>query len=53
MTDCYYRHVLLVTESNDIPSCILDSHLYTVTNTSCRIGTVFSPDDGHILARNM
>ena len=24
-----------------------------VTNTRCRIGTVFSPDDGHIVARNM
>jgi len=25
----------------------------TVTNTRCRIGTVFSPDDGHIVALNM
>jgi len=24
-----------------------------VTNTRCRIGTIFSPDDGHIVARNM
>ena len=30
-----------------------DSHLYRVTNTRCRIGTVFSPDDGHIVVRNM
>ena len=29
------------------------SHLHRVTNTRCRIGTVFSPDDGHIVARNM
>jgi len=29
------------------------SHLCEVTNTRCRIGTVFSPDDGHIVARNM
>jgi len=36
-----------------IPPCIPDSHLYRVTNTRCRIGTVFSPDDGHIVARNM
>ena len=36
-----------------IPPCILDSHLYRVTNTRCRIGTVFSPNDGHIVARNM
>jgi len=36
-----------------IPPCITDSHLYRVANTRCRIGTVFSPDDGHIVARNM
>jgi len=24
-----------------------------MTNTRCRIGTVFSPDDGHIVAPNM
>jgi len=24
-----------------------------VTNTRCRISTVFSPDDGYIVARNM
>jgi len=24
-----------------------------VTNTRCRIGTVFSADDGHIVSRNM
>jgi hypothetical protein len=29
------------------------SHLHRVTNTKCRIDTVFSPDDGHIVARNM
>jgi len=32
---------------------IPDSHLYRVTNTGCRIVTVFSPDDGYIVARNM
>ena len=37
----------------DVPPCIPDSHLYRVTNARCRIGTVFSPDDGHIVARNM
>jgi len=36
-----------------IPPCIPDNHLYRVTNIRCRIGTVFSPDDGHIVARNM
>jgi hypothetical protein len=33
--------------------CIPDGHLYRVTNTRCRIGTVFSFDDGHTVARNM
>jgi len=36
-----------------IPPCILESHLYRVTNTRRRIGTVFSPDDGYIVAQNM
>jgi hypothetical protein len=26
---------------------------HTVTNTKCRIDTVISPDDGHIVVRNM
>ena len=33
-----------------IHSCIPDSHLYRVTNNKCHIGTVFSPDNGHIVA---
>ena len=33
--------------------CVPDSHPYSVTNTRCRIFTVFSPDDGHIFAQNM
>jgi hypothetical protein len=32
---------------------IPDSHPYRITSTKCRIGTVFSPDDGHIVDRNM
>jgi len=24
-----------------------------VTNTRCRIGTVISPDDGHVVVRNI
>jgi len=36
-----------------IPPCIPESHLYRVTNTRRRIGTVFSPDDWHMIARNM
>ena len=38
---------------NEIPPFIPDSYLYRVTITRCRIGTVISPDDGHIVARNM
>ena len=34
-------------------SCVLDNHLHRVTNTRRCIGTVFPPDDGHIVARNM
>ena len=30
-----------------------DSHLYRATNNKCRMDTVISPDDGHIVARNM
>ena len=33
--------------------CIPDSHPHTVTNNKCRIDTVISPDDGHIVAQNM
>jgi len=29
--------------------CVPDSHLHRVTNKKCRIDTVISPDDGHIL----
>ena len=43
------RHMVFVT----VYPCIPDSHLYRVTNTRCRIGKVFSPDDGHIVARNI
>ena len=32
---------------------IQDSHSHRVTNTKCRIDTVISPDDGHMVARNM
>ena len=30
-----------------------DSYPYSLTSTKCRIDTVISPDDGHIVARNM
>jgi len=33
--------------------CKPDSHPYRITNTKYRINTVVSPDDGHIVTRNM
>jgi hypothetical protein len=36
-----------------IPPCIPDRRPYRVTSTKCRIDTVSSPDDGHVVARNM
>jgi len=36
-----------------IPPYIPYSHPHRVTNTRCRIGTVISPDDGHIVVQNM
>jgi hypothetical protein len=38
---------------DDCLVCILDSHTYRVTSPKCRIDAVISPDDGHIVARNM
>ena len=37
----------------EIPPYIPDNYPYRVTNTMCCVGTVISPDDGHIVARNM
>ena len=31
----------------------MNSAMYRVTNTRCRICTLYSPDDGHIVSRNM
>jgi len=36
-----------------IPPCIPESHPYRITSTKCRINTVVSPDDEHIVPRNM
>jgi hypothetical protein len=36
-----------------VASCIPDSHPYRIASTKCRIKTVVSPDDGHIVARNI
>jgi len=33
--------------------CVLDSYPHRITSTKRRINTVVSPDDGHIIARNM
>jgi hypothetical protein len=45
MDDC------LVCMAEFTSPCITDSH--RVANTRCRIVTVISPDDGHLVARNM
>jgi Fe2+ or Zn2+ uptake regulation protein len=42
----------LVNKLSGMP-CMPDSHLYRVTNTRCRVGTVLSPDDGNIVAQNI
>jgi len=49
------RHMVFVTLYRILSGMqgIPDSHLYRVTNTRCHIGTVLSPDDGHIVAQNM
>jgi len=49
------QHLLFVTVWMTVwyAECIPDSHPHRVTNTKCRIDTVFSPDDGHTVARNM
>ena len=33
--------------------CIPDTHPHSITSTKCRINTVVSPDNGHIVARHM
>ena len=33
--------------------CIPDGHPHRMTSTKCHINTVVSPDDGHVVARNM
>ena len=37
----------------DGDNCIPDSHLHRVTYARCHIDTLDSPDDGHMVARNM
>ena len=50
---CYLSSMQGGMELSSIPPCIPDSHLYRITGTKCRINTVVSPDDGHIVAQNM
>jgi hypothetical protein len=40
-------------ETHFIPPCIPDSHPHRITSTKCCINTVVSPDDGHIVSRNV
>jgi len=53
------RHLVFVTlcgwltGMQVILPCIPDIHSHRVTNIKCRIDTVISPDDGHLVARNM
>jgi hypothetical protein len=47
------NNCICVTPGIFISSCIPDSHPHTVTNTSCHIDTVISPDDGHIVTQNI
>jgi hypothetical protein len=40
-------------ETSFNPPCIPDGHPHRVRNTRCRIDIIISPDDGHIVARNI
>jgi len=50
---CYSVWYACWNETHFIPPCIPDSHPHRITSTKCSINTVVSPDDGHIVARNM
>jgi len=38
---------------DDCLVCIPDNHPHRVPNAKCRINTFVSPDDGHIVSRNI
>jgi len=38
---------------DEITPCVPDSLPHRITSTKCRKNTVVSPDDGHLVARNM
>jgi len=64
-TSVFMRHLVLVilcgwlsgrqgeVKWNFTSPCLPDSHTQRITSTKCRINTDVSPDDGHIVARNM
>jgi len=60
-TTVFMRHLVLVIlygwlsgrQGGMIHFTLHTSHPYRITSTKCRINTVVSPDDGHIVARNM
>ena len=51
------NHVLIISLLRrygcSIHTCIADGHLHIVTYARCRIDTIDSPDDVHMVARNM
>jgi len=48
------RHLVLVILYGCLMTpCIPYSHPYRITSTKCRINTVVSPDDRHIVSRNL
>ena len=55
-TTMFVRHLVLVMLCGRlvcIPPCIPDSHPHRITSTKCRINTVVTPDDGHVVVLNM
>jgi len=55
-TTVFMQHLVLVILYRRLSAMqggIPDSHSYRITSTKCRISTVVSSDDGHIVARNM
>ena len=53
-TTVFVRHLVpvIVHGMHAVP-CVPDSHPCKITSTKCRTNTVFSPDDGPTVARNM
>jgi hypothetical protein len=46
---------MLVNKANVVHKCVYATlgTCFRITSTKCGINTVVSPDDGHIVARNM